>query len=292
MKHLDLFSGIGGFALACRMVGGIETVGFCEKEEHLATWLESEWPGVPVSRDVRTLQGADFPGCWLLTAGVPCQPASLAGKRRGAADDRWLWPEGLRVLGEAQPCWALFENPPGIWGVGLPGILAAMEGLGYEVGTIEIPAMAVGAAQDRTRVWIVGHRRSAGGAVGILSERGLGIDRGAQGWPGHDDESGSGGAVADSAGEPERSAVAEGDAEPAGGETRVVPEHLCSRDVWVPCLDPRHGIVARRVKPGLCGLAHGIPAGVRRQALAAFGNSIVPACAAAVIRAMVKEREA
>jgi len=63
-------------------------------------------------------------------------------------------------------------------------------------------------------------------------------------------------------------------------------------DIWVPCLDPRHGIVARRVKPGLCGLAHGIPAGVRRQALSAFGNSIVPQVAAAVIRAMVKEREA
>jgi len=93
----------------------------------------------------------------LLTAGVPCQPASLAGKRRGAKDDRWLWPEAIRVIGEARPRWALLENPVGIRTMGLDRIITELEAMGYTVGTVDIPACAVNSPQLRHRIWIVAH---------------------------------------------------------------------------------------------------------------------------------------
>src|SRR5438876_6249910 len=89
------------------------------------------------SPDVSKLDGTQFRGVTVLTAGVPCQPASQAGKRRGAADDRWLWPEALRILREAMPTYAIFENPPGILsldeGVQFERLLAEMESYGYAV---------------------------------------------------------------------------------------------------------------------------------------------------------------
>jgi len=97
----------------------------------------------------------------LIAGGIPCQPASLAGKRRGTEDDRWLWGEALRIVGEIRPTWVLFENPTGILSVqgGVPfeSVLSYLEGLGYETGTAVIPACAVGAPHRRDRVWILAH---------------------------------------------------------------------------------------------------------------------------------------
>lgn len=163
LTHLDLFSGIGGFALAAK-ANGVETVVFCENNDECHAFLEKTW-GLPIVRDIRDFDGTKWRGCWLLTAGVPCQPSSRAGKRRGKEDDRWLWPEALRVLAEAKPTWCIFENPPGIDDVGLDGILAEMEGLGYEVQPFDIPACAVNSPQLRHRYYIVGHAESEPGSV-------------------------------------------------------------------------------------------------------------------------------
>jgi len=158
VRHLDLFTGIGGFSLAAR-ANGIETVVMCEADPFVRAGLKRAWPGVPIIEDVRDFNGTKWTGAFILTAGVPCQPASRAGKQRGEEDDRWLWPEALRVVAEAKPRWCLFENPPGILDVGLDGILADLEALGYEPGICDVPACAVNSPQLRHRLWIVAHAK-------------------------------------------------------------------------------------------------------------------------------------
>jgi len=167
MKHVDLFTGIGGFTLAAEWCG-LETVSFCESDERCQAFLRKAWRGIPIHPDVGTFDGSPYRGAFLLTGGVPCQPASRAGKQKGASDDRWLWPEAIRVLSDVRPTWTLFENPPGIGDVGLAGILAEMESLGYQVRVFGVPACAVGAPHRRERYWIVAHRG------GTASERGAG----------------------------------------------------------------------------------------------------------------------
>ena len=99
----------------------------------------------------------------ILTAGFPCQPASVAGKRRGTEDDRWLWPESIRIIGVAQPTWIILENVRGLLtledGVVFESCLSDLEAAGYEVQTFVIPACAVNAPHRRDRVWIVGHSK-------------------------------------------------------------------------------------------------------------------------------------
>jgi site-specific DNA-cytosine methylase len=161
VTHVDLFSGLGGFTLAAH-ANGIETVQFVEINQQCRNFLSKAWPGVPIHNDIKTFKWDGRP-VFLLTAGVPCQPASRAGKQRGKDDNRWLWPEALRVLSEVRPAWAIFENPDGIGDVGLSGILAEVEATGYEVQVYGIPACAVGAPHKRMRYWIVGHAK--GGSV-------------------------------------------------------------------------------------------------------------------------------
>ncbi len=99
---------------------------------------------------------------FILTAGVPCQPASRAGKQRGSADNRWLWPTAIALCRYFNPDWVLFENPLGINDVGLDGILADLESLDYEVAPpLIIPACAVNSPQLRNRYWIVANSTSA-----------------------------------------------------------------------------------------------------------------------------------
>ena len=92
VRHLDLFSGIGGFALAAQMVGGIETVGFCEIDQWSRDVLAKNFPGVPIHDDVKTLDPNNYGRIELISGGYPCQPFSNAGLRKGAKDERHLWP--------------------------------------------------------------------------------------------------------------------------------------------------------------------------------------------------------
>lgn len=155
--HVDLFSGIAGFALAARWAG-VETIAFAEIDPYASRVIERHFPGVRNYGDVRNVPSLD---AWLLTGGVPCQPASVAGKRRGAEDDRWLWPEALAAVERIRPAWVLFENPTGILslndGVEFERICLALESQGYEVQPVVIPACAVQAPHRRDRVWIVAH---------------------------------------------------------------------------------------------------------------------------------------
>jgi len=154
MKHLDLFSGIGGFALAAKWAG-IETVAFCEIEEFPRKVLEKNFPGVLIHSDIRDLDGSEYAGVDVITGGYPCQPFSLAGKRRGAEDDRHLWPEMRRVIAQAKPNWVVCENVYGHVSMGLDKVLADLETEGYAAQPFVVPAGAVGACHKRDRVWVV-----------------------------------------------------------------------------------------------------------------------------------------
>lgn len=168
LTSIDLFAGgVGGFTIAAELAG-FTTIGQVENDEYNIALLEKHWPNVPRWRDIRSVTaeevrrttGIERPT--LIVGGPPCQPASYAGKRRGAADDRWLWPEALRLVAELQPSWVCFENPLGILSMGIDDILAELEGMQYEARPVVLPASAVGAPHQRLRVFILGHSRRSG----------------------------------------------------------------------------------------------------------------------------------
>lgn len=157
MRQLDLFSGIGGFALASGWAG-FETVQFVEINQYCQKVLAKNFPGVPIHDDIKSFRGDGLGRIDLLTAGVPCQPASTAGKRQGDADPRWLWPEFLRLVQTVRPVWVLAENPVGLCSLkpkGLDWVLGELEALSYEPVSFVISAADVGAPHLRKRVWIV-----------------------------------------------------------------------------------------------------------------------------------------
>ena len=156
MKHLDLFSGIGGFALAAQWAG-IETVAFCEIDNFCHKVLNKNFPGIPIHDDIKTLNGADYAGIDIITGGYPCQPFSEAGKRKGAEDDRHLWPEMLRVIKQARPTFIVAENVVGHVTLGLDNVLNDLEREGYAARPLIIPACAVDSPHRRDRVWIMAY---------------------------------------------------------------------------------------------------------------------------------------
>ena len=152
--HLDLFSGIGGFALAASWAG-YQTVGFCEIEDYPRRILSKRFPGVPIHGDIRELDGSIYRGVKIITGGYPCQPFSQAGQRKGKEDDRHLWPELRRVVAQARPAFLVAENVAGHITLGLDEVLADLESEGYAGRAIVVPACAVNAPHRRDRVWIV-----------------------------------------------------------------------------------------------------------------------------------------
>lgn len=202
MIHIDLFSGVGGFALAARC-NGIETVVTCEVNDFSSRVLAHHFPSAYGHGDIRTLTieylnerlipkyGRDWTSRTIVTAGFPCQPFSVAGRRKGADDDRYLWPETLRVISEAKPTWVIGENVAGILSMVQPvgvaevasesdvfgevhytetqryefvadRICRDLEGIGYSVIPFVIPACAVGAPHRRDRIWFVAHSDRVG----------------------------------------------------------------------------------------------------------------------------------
>jgi len=167
MRHLDLFSGIGGFALAAQWAG-IETVAFCEIEEFPRKVLAKNFPGVPIHHDIRDLDGGEYAGIDLITGGYPCQPFSVAGNRRGSRDPRHLWPEMLRVIKQARPAWVVAENVKGHVTLGLDTVLDDLESEGYTAGATLLPACAIGAVHQRERVFVLANASSPGHDTGAV----------------------------------------------------------------------------------------------------------------------------
>ena len=157
MTHLDLFSGIGGFAHAAKWAG-LETIYFVEKNEACRKILADDFPDVPIWSDVKTFDAKNLKNVFLLTAGFPCQPFSNLGLKKGQYDERWLFGEIIRILGECRPAWIILENVERFSRVPEFEICRTLlEGIGYRICPRIIPADSVGAPQIRERIWIVGH---------------------------------------------------------------------------------------------------------------------------------------
>ena len=170
LTHLSLFSGIGGLDLAAEMAG-IETIGQCEWADYPTKVLEKHWPDVPRWRDIRTLTKESFherTSRWtvdIISGGFPCQPFSLAGKRTGTDDDRYLWPEMLRVIQELQPTWVVGENVVGIINLALDTVLSDLENEGYASQAFIVPACGVDAPHKRERVAILAYSIDRGSTL-------------------------------------------------------------------------------------------------------------------------------
>jgi DNA (cytosine-5)-methyltransferase 1 len=164
MKVIDLFSGIGGFSLGLEGTGGFETVQFVENNKWCQKVLAKNFPGVPITGDIRNYEGQEQAD--VVTGGFPCQPFSVAGKRKGTEDDRHLWPEMLRVIKSVKPKYIIGENVRNITsiqeGMVFEQVCTDLENEGYEVQSFIIPASAVNAPHQRYRVWIVGYSKHNG----------------------------------------------------------------------------------------------------------------------------------
>lgn len=161
MRHGSLFSGIGGFDLAAEWMGW-KNVFHCEWNEFGQKVLKYYWPEAESFIDITKSDFTKYANkIDILTGGFPCQPYSMAGKRKGKDDERHLWPEMLRAIREIKPRFVVGENVRGLtnWNGGLvfDEVCAELEALGYQVAPVIIPACAVNAPHRRERIWFVAY---------------------------------------------------------------------------------------------------------------------------------------
>jgi DNA (cytosine-5)-methyltransferase 1 len=168
---IDTFSGIGGFSLAARWLGGIETVQFVEQEPYCQRILRKHWPTVPIHDDICTFSPAPR-SADIICGGFPCQDISQAGKGAGLAGSRsGLFYELLRAVRMVGPRYIVLENVAAITHRGMDDVLGALAETGYDAEWACIPAAAVGACHQRDRWWCVAH---ASGSDGCRRPEGAG----------------------------------------------------------------------------------------------------------------------
>jgi DNA-cytosine methyltransferase len=165
LKVLDLFSGIGGFSLGLESTGFFETIAFVEKDEFCQKVLKKNFNNIPIEGDIRNVKGDKYKAD-VVTGGFPCQPFSVAGKRKGTDDDRYLWDETIRVVRECKPKWFIGENVEGLVniqdGMVLRQVQDDLEKEGFQVQCLIIPASGIGAWHQRKRIWIMGYSEHNG----------------------------------------------------------------------------------------------------------------------------------
>jgi DNA (cytosine-5)-methyltransferase 1 len=164
LKHLDLFSGIGGFSLGLEATGGFETKAFCDIEEYPRQVLQKHWPHVKQYEDIKELnyerlKADGIDSIDIITGGYPCQPFSIAGRQKGEQDPRHLWPEYFRLVKELRPTWVIGENVSGHIKLGLDTVIEDLESEDYSVRPFSISASSIGANHQRERIWILAHSR-------------------------------------------------------------------------------------------------------------------------------------
>jgi DNA (cytosine-5)-methyltransferase 1 len=291
MTFGSLFAGIGGFDLGLERAG-MECRWQVEIDDYAGSVLAKHWPTVTRWGDVRTFPPDDG-GSWevdLLCGGVPCQPVSLAGKKRGAADERWMWGEFLRVVATLSPRIVVAENPASILsndrGRTFAGILAAIQSAGYSVEWHTVSARDVGAPHRRDRVFVVGRKEPSLGKVPVLRALPLHDSRGARPRLPMPADRGV-----------ERKPVRAQDDLADAGRTGLQGAVLEHAGEGLP--RPRSGTWGnknaevsdtftgwRATEPGVCRVAHGVPHRVDR--LRCLGNAVVPQVAEVIGRAIIE----
>ena len=179
MRLLDLFSGIGGFSYAAeKLVGGYETVAFCEQDEFCQQVLRKHWKHVPIYDDVRTIDATRLGTIDIVAGGFPCQAVSQAGLQKATEDDRWLWDEMLRIIQDCKPKWIIGENVVGLininQGILFEQVQTDLEKEGYSVQSVVIPAASKNAPHRRDRVWIIAHSNINSQSNESVNEKWLG----------------------------------------------------------------------------------------------------------------------
>ena len=174
ITHLDLCSGIGGFALALADSGrrtdrNVRTIAFCEQEQFCQQVLGKHWPDVPIYDDVKTFP-EDFGKVSILTAGYPCQPFSQAGERKGEADDRNIWPWIIEIVKQTRPNVCVFENVVGHISMGIDTVLLDLANEGYHAWPIILGAVSKNARHRRQRVWIIAYAYSHSEPDGSIND--------------------------------------------------------------------------------------------------------------------------
>ncbi len=152
----SLFSGIGGIDLGLTRAG-MQCMWQVEIDPWARRVLHKHWPDVSRFEDVREVGKKNLEKVDLIAGGFPCPPFSIAGKQRGESDDRNLWPEMFRVIGELRPRWVLFENVVGIIKLYIDTPLANLEASGYSWGAVVLPSCAFDAPHVRQRLFVVAY---------------------------------------------------------------------------------------------------------------------------------------
>ena len=289
----SLCAGIGGFDLGFERAGmtvrwQVEIDPFCRKV------LTKHWPNVKRYEDLTTLTGDELEPVDLVCAGFPCQPVSVAGARKGQADERWIWPHIARLLGVLRPRWVVLENTPGLFTAGsrfiespestFGAVLGDLAALGVDCEYETVSAQDLGAPHLRKRVWIVAHARHSG----VLQRR----------LSGDVEEQGvfAGGVLCDGvqSGEGEqRESVADADGGRLDriGQPQQRPLQSASGDqsdrrrTYGRFFDAEIG-GEWEVEPNIRRISHGVPNRVDR--LKGLGNAIVPQIAEWIGRRIIE----
>ena len=160
---LSLFAGIGGFDLGLQRAG-MRIIAQSEINPFCQAILKKHWPEVEQLGDITTIQ--KFPKADLICGGFPCQPVSIAGRRKGSRDKRWMWPEFYRAICQVRPRWAIIENVPGLLSADrgrlFAGILRDFAAIGYDAEWRIISAADLGAPHLRKRLIIIAYPHSIG----------------------------------------------------------------------------------------------------------------------------------
>lgn len=291
----SLFAGIGGFDLGLERAG-MRVAWQSEIDPYASAVLRKHWPSVPNHGDIRSIRAGSVEPVDVICGGFPCQPFSHAGKRGGESDDRYLWPEMLRVIDELRPAYVIGENVAGIISMALDQVLSDLEAIGYAARPLVIPAVAVDAPHRRDRVWILAHarrERDAGrGATGYLAGAPRADQNREEKRQRDGNASGDGREVVADADEPgpqgrERGGVRERADEFAARTTSPpIPNNGCWRSEGArPSVGRRQSKTRWLPEPNVGRVAHGVPSRVDR--LRCLGNAIVPQIAEILGRAIV-----
>ncbi len=287
-RVLSVCAGVGGLDLGIKLaVPGARTVGYVEREAYAAAVLvarmeDAALDSAPLWDDVATFDGRPWCGAVdCITGGIPCQPFSAAGQRRGITDDRWLWPDVARIVREVEPAYVFLENVPGFVRHGLAAVLGDLAALGFDAEWGLLSAAAVGAPHKRERFWLLAH--ATGQREREPNDQADAIPECGRTWS----VSGRGG---DQLGDSEGERWGEGRTEPIvwggrcaagdpGGDVPLFPPGPDDLGGWADCL-----VAAPGTQPSLRRDVDGIASRVDR--LRAAGNGVVPLVAAAAFRTL------